>query len=411
MQAAYAYDILKKITGPVSIDPGFTKEGFLLQKATTAELKKTNTKNVMEFIYRRKKTSKLEIAMKLDLSRPTVSQIVRELMDRGLIAQKGSFESTGGRKAEAIVFLPRARVAVGVELIKESFEIVAIDLYGDVIKSEMQMLPFSDKPGYIMAVCQAVNQFIKNLPVEPERVLGVNIVLQGLISSDGELVTYGKILNCTGLSIRSFTPYLNYPCGMVHDGEAAATMELWFSPGIDNAIFVHIRYNMSGALIIGGKFLKGNELKSGVFEHMTIVPGGRPCYCGKHGCVDTYCTLQALLKPGEPVGEFFKALRVGAAEEEARWNEYLNYLATAIDNLHMMMDYDVILGGILGRYLVKADIDRLHHLVAARTAFPTDRHFIRIGATAAMPIATGAALNFIIHYLDFSLSGQGNLDN
>ncbi len=378
-----------------------------MQKATTAELKKTNIKNVLGFIYGRKKTSKLEIATQLDLSRPTVSQIVQDLMDQGVITRKGRFESTGGRKADALVFLPRARVAVGVELLKESFEIVAIDLYGEIIHSEMQLLPFSNTPDYVRAVCEAINHFINGLPVEPARVLGVNIVLQGLISSDGELVTYGKILGCTGMSIRQFKPYLKYPCAMAHDGEAAATVELWFSPDIINAIFVHIRYNMSGALIIGGKFLRGNELKSGVFEHMTIVPGGRPCYCGKRGCVDTYCTLSALLKPGETVSKFFQALRAGAADETARWDEYLNYLAIAIDNLHMMMDYDVILGGILGRFLLPADIARLQELIAGRTAFPTERRFIRIGATARIPIAAGAALPYVIHYLGFQSQGQG----
>ena len=378
-----------------------------LQKATTAELKKTNTMNVLEFIYGHKKTSKLEIASGLDLSRPTVSQIVKDLMDQGLIAQKGSFESTGGRKAEALVFLPRSRIAVGVELLKESFEIVAIDLYGEIVQSDIQMLPFSNTPGYVRAVCESVNRFIETIPVEPSRVLGINIVLQGLISSDGALVTYGRILDCTGMTINQFKPYLNRPCVMVHDGEAAATVELWFSPDIVNAIFVHIRYNMSGALIIGGKFLKGNELKSGVFEHMTIVPDGRPCYCGKQGCVDTYCTLSALLRPGETVSKFFAALRAGQADEVDRWGEYLDYLATAIDNLHMMMDYDVILGGILGRFLVPSDIDTLHRLIAARTAFPTERRFIRSGATAKIPIAAGAALPLIIHHLGFQSRGQG----
>jgi N-acetylglucosamine repressor len=379
-----------------------------VQKATTAELKKANKNNVLEYIYGQKKTSKLEITTQLGLSRPTVSQIVRELTDQGLIAQKGTFQSTGGRKAEALVFLPSARVAVGVELLKESFEIVAIDLYGEIIKSEIRMLPFSNTTGYVRAVCESVNSFIDALPVEPSRVLGVNIVLQGLISSDGELVTYGKILGCTGMSIQQFKPYLNYPCALAHDGEAAATVELWFSPDIANAIFFHIRYNMSGALIIGGKFLKGNELKSGVFEHMTVVPDGRPCYCGKKGCVDTYCTLNALLSPGEPVAKYFEALRTGGADEVARWDEYLDHLATAIDNLHMMMDYDVILGGILGRYLVQTDIDRLHAMVAGRTAFPTERRFIRIGKTAKIPIATGAALPYIIHYLGFQSHDQEN---
>ncbi len=61
-----------------------------MQTATTAELKKANTKNVLEFIYGRRKTSKLEIASGLGLSRPTVSQIVRELMDQGVIAQRAA---------------------------------------------------------------------------------------------------------------------------------------------------------------------------------------------------------------------------------------------------------------------------------------------------------------------------------
>lgn len=378
-----------------------------LKKATTAELKKTNTQNVLEFIYRRKKTSKLEIATGLGLSRPTIGQIVRELIGQGLIAQQGSFQSTGGRKAEALVFLSRAHVAVGVELLKDSFEIVAIDLYGEILASDMRMFPFSNTPAYVRTVCESVNRFIGGLPINPADVLGVNLVLQGLISSDGTLVTYGKILDCTGMSVCQFRPYLSYPCSMVHDGEAAATVELWFSPSIIDAIFVHLRYNMSGALIINGRFLQGNELKSGVFEHMTIVPGGRRCYCGKRGCMDTYCTLSALLKPGERVEDFFQSLRAGGTDEEARWRAYLNYLATAIDNIHMMMDYDVILGGIMGRFLTPSDIDRLHELVAERTAFPTERRFIRMGATAHIPVATGAALPYVIQYLGMQSRGQG----
>ncbi len=41
--------------------------------------------------------------------------------------------------------------------------------------------------------------------------------------------------------------------------------------------------NLSGALIVNGKFLKGSELKAVFFEHMTIIPDGKPCYCGKRG--------------------------------------------------------------------------------------------------------------------------------
>lgn len=371
-----------------------------MQKVTTVELKRANTHSVLEFVYRRQRTSKPEIVSEMHLSRPTVDQILKELIERELISFDGYVNSTGGRKADAIAFNANARLSVGVELLRDSYEIVAINLYGEILKAEKHPARFENHDRYILKVCQSVNAFIDALPEAKDRVLGVNIVLQGLISSDGASVTYGKILNCTGLSVKHFQRHINMPCLMAHDGESAAMLELWFSPDIVNAIFFHIRSNMSGALIIGGKFLKGNELKSGVFEHMTIVPDGRSCYCGKCGCMETYCSLSALLEPHETPDSFFDALRSGGEDETRRWDEYLKYLSTAIDNLHMMMDYDIILGGVLGRHLIPADIGKLHRLVAHNTAFPTERKFIHISESARMPIAAGAALPCVMHFLD-----------
>lgn len=374
-----------------------------MKKATLSELKQTNLKSVQEFIYRRKKTTQSEISATLQLSRPTVSQIVKELIEQGIIVQSGHFQSTGGRKPNALRFNPRSHIAIGVELLKESFEIVAIDLYGIIIRSERHLRDFMHNRAYIEEVCAATNAFIDSLGFGEEQVLGVSIVLQGLISADGTVVTYGKILDCTGLSIQEFTPYIKYPCVMIHDGEAAATQELWFSPDVINAIFVHIRWNMSGALIVGGKFLKANVLKSGVFEHMTLIPGGRPCYCGKCGCVETYCSINAILEGDETLADFFHALREDAPAAVARWQEYLRYLSAFIDNLHMMIDYDVILGGLLGRNLIPSDIDILHRMISAQTAFPSERRYIRISESAPTPIAVGAALPYVIQHLGFQV--------
>ena len=102
-------------------------------------------------------------------------------------------------------------------------------------------------------------EFIGQLPVTPDRILGIGIVLQGLISTDGTQVAYGKILGCTGLTINVFTDHLPYPCQFMHDAEAATLDELWQSPSLDNAIYIHIRSNMSGAIIVNRESLKGTE--------------------------------------------------------------------------------------------------------------------------------------------------------
>ena len=204
------------------------------------------------------------------------------------------------------------------------------------MKSEKYMAGFKNIPEYFQKVCLSVLTFADTFSKIYGDILGVGIVLQGLISSDGTCVTYGKILNCTGLHVSSFQEYLPWPCKMIHDAESAANIELWENPDVSDAIFFHIRSNMSGALIVNSSFLPGKELKSGVFEHMTLIPDGRPCYCGKNGCVETYCSLQALLNPTESLEAFIYHLRSDESLYRERWYNYLSYLARAIDNLHMV---------------------------------------------------------------------------
>lgn len=356
-------------------------------------------KRVYDLIYQRGKISKQDIAYELKLSLPTVTQHLQNLENAQLICRSGSFASTGGRKAQIISCIYNARIAVGLEIRRHTFSIAAIDLLGSPIRTQHYQVPFHNEESYFSMVSEELLTFLEQIDYPASSILGVGVVLQGLISSDGQLVTYGKILNCTGLSIRSFTRYLPYPCTMIHDAEAAATMELWDHPERKNAIFFHIRDNLSGALIVNGKFLKGCELKSGVFEHMTIIPDGPPCYCGKRGCMETCCSTTALLLPEETLDDFFAHLREGDAAYRKRWDKYLSYLAIAIDNLHMVIDYDIILGGTIAPYINDDDIEILLNRIKNTSAFPTERHYISTAVNAAMPIACGAALPYIKNFL------------
>ena len=83
---------------------------------------------------------------------------------------------------------------------------------------------------------------------------------------------------------------------------------------------------------------------------------------------------------------------------EERWLSYLSALTIAIDNLHMVIDYDVILGGSIAPYITDNDIDLLLSKIQKASAFPTDRHFISTASCAGIPIACGAALPYICKF-------------
>lgn len=366
---------------------------------TVAALKINNRKSVLKYIYQRKRATPRILQDETALSRPTIAQILKELQEEDLIFQNGLASSTGGRKAILYEFHPSLKITIGVELLIDHYEITAVDLYADTLKYEKNTLAFADEPEYYDQVCGSISRFIDSLQVDPKQILGIGIALQALISADGTKIIYGKILDCDGLDIKEFTDRLPYHCTFNHDAESNANVELWMNPMLENAIYFNIRSDLSGAIIIGRNFFQSGEYKSGVFEHMTIVPNGKPCYCGKRGCVNSYCSLSALLRDGEDIQDFFLMLRGGSAAHRKRWDKYLEYLAIAIDNLHMAINCDIILGGTLSRFLIEEDVSKLQELINQRTAFPTQRQYIYISRCSNLPLCIGAAMPIIQEYL------------
>ncbi|MDC0611859.1 ROK family transcriptional regulator [Vibrio sp.] len=362
-------------------------------------IKNINKEAVLNFIYQKRATTQQAIKEYLQLSRPTIIQIIKELEDDGLVEKNGFLESTGGRKASKLCFIQNSKLSIGVEILADRYEIVTLNLFGETIKSQKYICDFVNSNEYYQSLCQSINTYIESEDYGQDNIIGVGIVLQGLISSDGCQVTYGKILNCTGLDISTFKQYLPYQCKFFHDAESAALDELWQSPLLKNAIYIQIRTNMSGAIIVDREFLKGHELKSGVFEHMTIVPNGNLCYCGNRGCLDTYCSTKSLINSFGSLENFFTELRQGNKLAHDIWLEYLHFLAIAINNLHMFMDCDVIIGGTISPYLQGSDLTRLHKYVYENTAFPSEREFIKASRCPGSPISRGPALFYIKEYL------------
>lgn len=374
---------------------------------TTAAVRKENKEQILRYIYRERSSYQKKICEELNISRPTAIPILRECEQEGVIYKSGYYDSTGGRKPSALHFYADSRIAIGVELLRDSFRMTALNLYGETLKTESCPVPFAHCGEYYEKVCRAVTDFIAEGGFLPERILGIGIVLQGLISSDGKTVTYGKILGCTGLTVDAFTKYLEYPCKLFHDAEAAAQDELWLDPNLVNGIYMNIREHVSGAVIVNRSFLKGTNLKSGVFEHMSLIPGGRPCYCGHNGCVETYCSTQSFLELAGSLENFFRRLKAEDSACVDCWAEYLDYLASCINNLRMFIDYPVILGGELAPYLEQEDIDRLHRLISEKTAFPLEKKFISVSRGGKHAISRGAALPYIREYLDSVMGDSG----
>ena len=371
-----------------------------MKKKIASEIQDYNLGRVYDITYRSGRISRMDIARQLNLSLPTVSDNLKLLEQQHLIERNGVFQSTGGRKSIAYTCVSNARVAIGTQISERHIRIAAIDLYGQVIKRISHEYPYVKSPEYYQQFGRFVNEFCQTLNISGQRILGVGIAIKGLLSHDSMTVTQGVRLGSAGVTLSDFAAHLDFSCHLIHDVEAAAEAEIWFSPQIGDAIYVSLSYDMGGALIIRGQVHRGKEYRGGLIEHMCLYPDGRKCYCGNCGCVSTYCSARVLLSEEFPTFEhFFDRLRSGDGHANEIWTEYLSHLAIALGSMHMLLDCDIILGGSIVGFLDTKDILVLQKLIRGQSIFAPASDFIRIGHNETDIFACGAALPYIREFL------------
>lgn len=368
---------------------------------TNISVKKINRSKVYQYIYRKKITSKLQIVQDLQMGLSTVSQNLNLLEQDGLIEKNGYFESTGGRKANALQIVSDFRISIGIGILKNMFHITAVDLYGNALYTNTIPFPYSNTPDYYKQVTDKIKEFIATNQYDEEKILGVSIATQGITSPDHSTVLYGNIMNNTGMILEDFSRYLPYPCYLEHDSKSAAFLELWKHPELDSAVVFLLNRNLGGAIITNHQIHQGSSMHSGTIEHICINPDGPLCYCGNRGCLETYCSANALEQAaGMNIKDFFSLLREKKSSQLTQiWKDYLHHLAFAMKNLNLIIDAPIIISGYLAPYFLEDDIAYLTKHINVSSPFALNKEHIFVGTNGQYTPAIGAALFYVNQFI------------
>lgn len=368
---------------------------------TTIALKKINRSKIYQYIYRSKLTSKLQIVQDLQMGLSTVSQNLNLLENEGLIEKNGYFDSTGGRKANAIQIVSDFRISIGVGILKNIFHITAIDLYGNTVYTDTIPLTYSNTAAYYQQITDKVKDFIDKNQYPENKILGVSIATQGITSPDNTTVIYGNIMNNTGMRLKDFSRHLPYPCHLEHDSKSAAFLELWNHPELDSTVVLLLNRNLGGAIITNHQIHQGRSMHSGTIEHICVNPDGPLCYCGNRGCLETYCSANSLEQAsGMTIKEFFPLLREKKSPQLIQiWEDYLKHLAFAMKNLNLVIDAPIIISGYLAPYFTEDDTDYLLRQINSMTPFELKEEQILVGTHGQYTPAIGAALFYVKEFI------------
>lgn len=359
------------------------------------DLKRANRNKVFNKIREAGSISGSALSYELQLSRPTIKQNLDELSALGYICESGSLGYTGGRRAKAYSVVGKSKIAAGIDLTRRHVTVILVDLCGNLIYEKRIKCPFSLGDSYMEQLGEMVREAVASQNVGEQEVLGVGIAVPGLITADHGKVFYGEILGFTGMTAEKIGKNIPYPCRLYNDADAAGYAEISQTEDLTDAFYISLSNNIGGSILIDRKVYKGEGCRSGEVGHMTLVPDGKGCYCGQKGCFEAYCNATVLSSLSEgSLALFFERLETGDGPSISAWQEYLRYLSMAVNNVRMLFDCEIILGGYVGAYL-EDYLSELKELAAERNPFERHAEYLRVCKVKKEALAMGGALPFI----------------
>ncbi len=357
---------------------------------------------IYRFLYNSKTfCSRQAIAANCEISMPTLYQNLTQLMDSGLVCYSGEERSTGGRRAQGLDIIPDARLAVGVAISEHHLRLVLTDLR--LQELAYRRVPF-DFVRYLSeenrAFATMLEEFLDDYKVDREKLLGIGVTIPALITPDHSRIHVAPTLNLRDVPLEQLTRNIPYRVYVENDATASGYAECFVRGGSENLAYFSLEYGIGGAVLMAGQPYAGNNAQSGEFGHMCLEPGGLPCSCGKNGCMEAYCSPRRIEDTlGIPLEEFFAGVEEHNPEYEAILFDMLRHMAIAINNVHMVLDCDVILGGLLSEYL-QPWLPVLKRYVVAGNPFRESADFVQLSTLRHHIAPLGASLYFIQEFVN-----------
>ena len=267
-----------------------------------AALREGNRRRVVRLLRSHGPMTRAELSRSAEVSRSTISAIVAELIDEGLVEESGEMVGRGqaGRPGSLVSLNPSAGVAVGIDIDHQHLRVIAADLSHTVLGEATRPLSLDHDAKEAMSLAvELVDEILAATGVDRARVLGVGLSLAGPIESTHGTVRPSSISpSWIGLdAAREMRQEIDLPVVVDNDANLGALAELMWGAarGVSDAVYLNVGTGIGAGLIIGGAVYRGAIGTAGEIGHATAREGGAICRCGNRGCLERYAGGTALL--------------------------------------------------------------------------------------------------------------------
>lgn len=244
--------------------------------------------------------TRAQIAAATGLTKASVSSLVLDLLDAGLVREMGlNPQGERGRPGVGLELNP-AKGVMGMEINVDYISAGVTDLAGNLLHQETREQDNRNAaPGQVQA---ALGSLVAEVRGAAEavgvRVLGGGLAVPGLIDDRTGTVITAPNLGWSGetLDLGALLPQVPLSNRLFNEANAAALAELRYRPAGDPGfLFVSGEVGVGGGLIIGTELFTGPHGHAGELGHVVVEPGGAHCSCGGTGCLETLAGQDAIL--------------------------------------------------------------------------------------------------------------------
>jgi len=263
-----------------------------------------NEWNVLRLIHANRNISRIELSKQTCLSAASITAIVQNLMDRGLVVESGHNSSALGRKPVSLSLRDDAGFLVGVDLGSFYTRIVVTNIRGALVYKQESETGMQDGRDLVLSrTLTKIHKAIDDSGTQKNAFKGIGIGHSGVIDvSKGLVLSFprpGQMTEWKNVPLRDILEReFDVPCLLEDSVRAIATAEKHFGlgAGLNDFIYVDVGMGIGAAIFLDGKLYRGPGGSAVEFGHMTVDEHGPLCCCGNYGCLETLASCGAIIQ-------------------------------------------------------------------------------------------------------------------
>lgn len=297
-----------------------------------------NTHLVLETIINQSSISRAATAKMLGLTKATVSAIVQDLINRKLVIEIGSDDTSLGRKPILLSLNKKAGFVISIDLGVDTISALISDLAGENCGLKQIKTPKSPS-GIVNEIIKLIESM--KLPANtPYGLVGITLGIHGVTINNR--VSFAPYYNLSGINLaEGLGQHFGVPIYLENEANLSVIGEKTFQYDYSNIANISIHSGIGLGIIINGQLYTGYNGRAGEFGHTIVEIDGRSCPCGNSGCLEQYVSERVLLKEyaglkGLEAVDFNYYREMYEKNDPAAlqiMNQFIKYMSVGINNI------------------------------------------------------------------------------